>query len=61
MKVDADELIELFSFEAKRYKEYADKECMEEGKTQNYARLGGLADGFQRALDYVKKVMEDNE
>ena len=58
MKVDADKLISAFSFDAKRYKEYADKERREEGETQNYARLCGLADGFQRALDYVKKVME---
>ena len=60
MKVDADKLIESFSFDANRYKEYADKELREEGETKNYARLTGLADGFQRALDYVKKVMEHN-
>lgn len=60
MKVDADKLIQAFSFDANRYKEYAEKEHREEGETQNYARLCGLADGFQRALDYVKKIIEDN-
>ena len=59
MKVDADKLISAFSFDAKRYKEYADKELGEIGETQNYARLCGLADAYQRATDYVKQLMEN--
>ena len=59
MKVDADKLIESFSFDAKRYKEYADTERREEGETQNYARFCGLADAYQRASYFVKQAMED--
>lgn len=53
-----DKLIKEFSFNANRYKEYADKELKEIGETQNQARLGGLADGYLRALEYVQKITE---
>lgn len=59
MKVDADKLIQAFSFDAKRYKEYAEKELKDIGKTQNYARLCGLADAYQRASDFVKQAMTE--
>lgn len=54
-----DKLIKEFSFNANRYKEYADKELKEIGETQNQARLGGLADGYSRALEYVQKITEN--
>lgn len=59
MKVNANKLIELLSFDIKQYKEYADKERREIGKTQNYTRLCGLSDGLQMALNYIKKAMEE--
>ena len=59
IKMSSDKLIQAFSFDVKRYKEYADKELKEEGKTQNYARLCGLADAYQRASDFVKQAMSE--
>ena len=59
MKANADKLIEELSFEAKRYKEYADKELKEIGETHNYSRLGGLSDGFLRAMDIVRRIMRE--
>lgn len=59
MKADTDKLIEELSFEALRYKEYADKELKEIGETHNYSRLGGLSDGFLRAIDIVRRIMRE--
>ena len=59
MRANIDKLIEELSFEAMRYKEYADKELKEIGETQNYSRLGGLSDGFLRAIDIVRRIMQE--
>lgn len=59
MKTNVDKLIEELSFEAKRYKEYADKELKEIGKTNNYSRLTGLSDGILRAIDIVGRRIRE--
>ena len=41
-----------------QFKEYADRELREIGKTHNYARLCGLADAYRMASDFVKQIME---
>jgi hypothetical protein len=59
MKAKADKLIEALTFEAMRYRGYADKELKEMGETHNYSRLGGLSDGIIRAIDIVKRRMQE--
>ena len=56
--VKIDNITKNLAFEAMRYKDFADKELKEEGETQNYARLTGLADANKNAFDYVSKEIE---